>query len=58
MIVQNANQSVEPTGARHSGYDATGNLTAFLSGESPPPAPVAHFTSEGISQEKRVNYFA
>ena len=37
------NQSVEPTGARHSSYDVTGNLAFLLFGGSHSLAPVAHF---------------
>ena len=38
-----ANKSVEPTGARHSSCDVTGNRAFFLFGESHSLAPVAHF---------------
>ena len=37
------NQSVEPTGARHSGYDVTGNSTVLFFVVSHSQAPVAHF---------------
>ena len=37
------NQSVEPTGARHSAYDVTGSRTVVFFGGSHSLAPVAHF---------------
>ncbi|MEZ5943825.1 MAG: hypothetical protein R3C18_20710 [Planctomycetaceae bacterium] len=44
MTESSPNQSVEPTGARHSGCDVTGNSTFFFFfGWSHSLAPVAHF---------------
>ena len=48
MTKTGANQSVEPTGARHSSGDVTDDPTVFFLVESHSLAPVAHFGRLGV----------